>query len=175
MTRRKFSREFKIEAVRLVNLGLMRLIDKQFLDGLFYGVRQMTWHLQNEGHGVNQKRIQRLMRVRRENSPPDCFPNFLTANLPETQHQRGKAGVQDLSLSAGRAAVDRPGQVWCTDITYLPMRRGFLYLVAFMDWFTRKVLAWRISNRLEADFCIEALNETIHRFGAPGIMNTDQG
>ena len=71
--------------------------------------------------------------------------------------------------------VDRPNQVWCADITYLPMRRGFLYLVAIMDWHTRKVLAWRISNTLEADFCVEALNEAIHKFGAPGIMNTDQG
>ena len=71
--------------------------------------------------------------------------------------------------------MERPNQVWCADITYLPMRRGFLYLVAIMDWFTRKVLAWRISNTLEADFCIEALNEAIHRFGPPEIMNTDQG
>ena len=71
--------------------------------------------------------------------------------------------------------VERPGQVWCADITYIPMKRGFLYLVAIMDWFTRKVLAWRISNTQEADICVEALNEAIHRFGAPGIMNTDQG
>jgi putative transposase len=71
--------------------------------------------------------------------------------------------------------VDRPNQVWCADITYLPMQRGFLYLVAIMDWHTRKVLAWRISNTLEADFCVEALNEAIHKFGPPEIMNTDQG
>ena len=71
--------------------------------------------------------------------------------------------------------MDGPGQVWCSDITYMPMRRGFLYLVAIMDWFTRKVLAWRISNTLEADFCVEALNEAIHKFGPPEIMNTDQG
>ena len=71
--------------------------------------------------------------------------------------------------------VTRPNQVWAADITYLPMRRGFLYLVAIMDWHTRKVLAWRISNTLEADFCVEALNEAIHRFGPPEIMNTDQG
>nr|WP_313351263.1 DDE-type integrase/transposase/recombinase [Paracoccus sp. (in: a-proteobacteria)] len=75
----------------------------------------------------------------------------------------------------GGLRVDRPGQIWCADITYLPMRRGFLYLVAIMDWFTRKILVWRISNTLEADFCVEALNEAIPRFGAPGIMNTDQG
>ncbi|KMK64809.1 transposase [Puniceibacterium sp. IMCC21224] len=71
--------------------------------------------------------------------------------------------------------VDRPNQVWCADITYLSMRRGFLYLVAIMDWHTRKVLAWRISNTLEADFCVAALNEAIHKFGPPEIMNTDQG
>ena len=71
--------------------------------------------------------------------------------------------------------VDRPNQVWCSDITYLPMRRGFLYLVAIMDWHTRKVLSWRISNTLEAQFCVEALNEAIHKFGPPEIMNTDQG
>lgn len=83
--------------------------------------------------------------------------------------------------------IDRPNQVWCADITYIPMRRGFLYLVAIMDWSTRKVLSiglrnavrsgllWRLSNTMEADFCVEALNEAIHRFGAPEIMNTDQG
>ncbi|CUH74628.1 putative transposase OrfB [Tritonibacter multivorans] len=71
--------------------------------------------------------------------------------------------------------VNRPNQVWCADITYLPMRRGFLYLVAIMDWHTRKVLAWRISNTLEAEFCVDALNEATHKFGPPEIMNTDQG
>ena len=71
--------------------------------------------------------------------------------------------------------VDRPNQVWCADITYLPMRRGFLYLVAIMDWHTRKVLAWRISNTLEAGFCVDALNEAFHKYGLPEIMNTDQG
>jgi len=75
--------------------------------------------------------------------------------------------------ATGTSRVERPNQVWCADITYLPMRRGFLYLVAVMDWYTRKVLAWRISNTLEADFCVEALNEAIHKFGPPEIMNTD--
>ena len=75
----------------------------------------------------------------------------------------------------GGLRIGRPNQVWCADITYIPMRKGFLYLVAIMDWFTRKVLAWRISNTLEADFCLEALNEAIHKFGPPEIMNTDQG
>ena len=94
------------------NLGLMQLIDRQFLDTPFYGVRQMTWHLQNEGHGVNQKRIRRLMRlmrVRRENSTPDCFLILLTPDLPETQHQQAEKGPQDLSLPAGRAASGSSG------------------------------------------------------------------
>ncbi|MDH2328308.1 IS3 family transposase [Cereibacter sp. SYSU M97828] len=146
------------------NLGLMQLIDRQFLDTPFYGVRQMTWHLQNEGHGVNQKRIRRLMRLMR------LMPIYQKPNT-----SKPRKGHKTYPYLLGGLRVDRPGQAWCADITYLPMRRGFLYLVAIMDWFTRKVLAWRISNTLEADFCVEALNEAIHRFGAPGIMNTDQG
>jgi transposase InsO family protein len=75
----------------------------------------------------------------------------------------------------GGLRIERPNQVWCADITHLPMRKGFLHLVAIMDWFTRKVLAWRISNTLEAEFCVEVLNEAIHKFSPPEIMNTDQG
>ena len=147
-----------------VNLALMQLIDRQFLDTPFDGVRQMTWHLQNEGHGVNQKRIRRLMRLMR------LMPIYQKPNT-----SKPRKGHKTYPYLLGGLRVDRPGQVWCADITYLPMRRGLLYLVAIMDWFTRKVLAWRISNTLEADFCVEAVNEAIHRFGAPGIMNTDQG
>ena len=99
-----------------MHLDLMLLIDKQLPDTPFYGVRQMTWYLQNDGHGVNQKRIRRLMRlmrVRRENSPPDCFLNLLTADLPEARHQQAREGAQDLPLSAGRAArgTAQPGLV----------------------------------------------------------------
>ena len=147
-----------------MNLALMRLIDKQFLETPFYGVRQMTWHLQNEGHAVNQKRIRRLMRLMR------LMPIYQKPNT-----SRPAKGHKTYPYLLGGLRVERPNQVWCADITYLPMRRGFLYLVAIMDWFTRKVLAWRISNTLEADFCVEALNEAIHRFGPPEIMNTDQG
>ena len=120
------------------SLGLMQLIDKQFLDTPFYGVRQMTWHLQNEGHGVNQKRIRRLMRLMR------LMPIYQKPNT-----SKPAKGHKTYPYLLGGLRVDRPGQVWCADITYLPMRRGFLYLVAIMDWFTRKVLAWRISNTLE--------------------------
>ena len=87
-----------------LNLDLMLLIDKQFLDMPFYGVRQMTWHLRNEGHLLNEKRIRRLMRVRRENSVPHCFLTLLTADLSGTQHQQACEGAQDLSLSAARLA-----------------------------------------------------------------------
>ncbi|MFZ0098624.1 MAG: DDE-type integrase/transposase/recombinase, partial [Gemmobacter sp.] len=144
-----------------VNLALMRLIDQQFLETPFYGVQQMTWHLQNEGHAVNYKRIRRLMRL---------MPIY---QRPDTS--KPAKGHKTYPYLLGGLRVERPNQVWCADITYLPMRRGFLYLVAIMDWHTRKVLAWRISNTLEADFCVEALNEAIHKFGPPEIMNTDQG
>ena len=146
------------------NLSLMLKIDKQFLDTPFYGVRQMTWHLRNEGHPVNEKRIRRLMRLM------GLMPIYQTPNTsnPAKGHKTYPYLLRGLR-------VERPNQVWCADITYIPMRRGFLYLVAIMDWHTRKVLAWRISNTQEADVCVEALNEAIHRFSAPDIMNTDQG
>jgi len=147
-----------------MNLDLMRVIDKQFLETPFYGVRQMTWHLRNEDHLVNEKRIRRLMRLM------GLMP---ISQKPNTSRPTKGHKVYPYLLRGLR--VDRPNQVWCADITYLPMRRGFLYLVAIMDWHTRKVLAWRISNTLEAEFCVEALNEAIYKFGPPEIMNTDQG
>ena len=146
------------------NLGLMRLIDEQFLEPPFYGVRQMTWHLRNDGHLVNEKQIRRLMRLM------GLMPIYQKPNTsrPAKGHKTNTYLLKGLK-------VKRPNQVWCPDITYLPMRRGFLYLVAIMDWHPRKVLAWRISNTLEAAFCVKALNEAIHKFGPPEIMDTDQG
>ena len=147
-----------------LNLMLMRQIDEQFLETPFFGVRQMTWHLRNEGHLVNEKRIRRLMRLM------GLMPIYQKPNT-----SRAAKGHKTYPYLLRGLRVDRPNQVWAADITYLPMRRGFLYLVAIMDWHTRKVLAWRISNTLEADVCVEALNEAIARFGPPEIMNTDQG
>ncbi len=147
-----------------LNLGLMRRIDKQFLETPFYGVMQMTWHLRNEGHPVNEKRIRRLMRLM------GLMPIYQKPNT-----SKPTKGHKIYPYLLRKLCVDRPDQVWAADITYLPMRRGFLYLVAIIDWHTRKVLAWRISNTLEAEFCVEALNEAIYRFGPPEIMNTDQG
>ena len=137
-----------------MNLALMRLIDEQFLETPFYGVQQMTWHLQNEGYPVTVQRIRRLMRLMGL-TPIYQKPN---TSKPAKGHKTYRCLLRGLR-------VDRPNQVWCADITYLPMKRGFLYLIAIMDWFTRKVLAWRISNTYEAEFCVEAMNEAIHRFG----------
>lgn len=151
-------------------LTLMRLIDVQFLDTPFFGVRQMTWHLRNDGYAVNEKRIRRLMRLM------GLMPIYQKPNT-----SKPTKGHKTYPLSAARAACRqvKPGPPLgimlrmtlpgsgCVDITYLPMRRGFLYLVAIMDWHTRMVLSWRISNTLEADFCVEALNEAIYRFGPP--------
>jgi len=147
-----------------MNLALMRRIDAQFLETPFYGVRQMTWHLRNDGNAVNEKRIRRLMRLM------GLMPIYQKPNT-----SRPSKGHKTYPYLLKGLRVERPNQVWASDITYLPMRRGFLYLVAIMDWQTRKVLSWRLSNTLEADFCVEALNEAIHKFGPPEIMNTDQG
>lgn len=147
-----------------MNLDLMLLIDKQFLDTPFYGVRQMTWHLQNEGHAVNQKRIRRLMRLMR------LMPIY---QKPDTS--KPARGHKTYPYLLGGMRVERPNHVWCADITYIPMRRGFLYLVAVMDWATRKVLSWRLSNSMDAEFCIQALEEALARYGTPEIFNTDQG
>lgn len=144
-----------------MNLALMQVIDRQFLGTPFYGVRQMTLHLQNEGHPVNQKRIRRLMRL----MPISRKPNTI---------QPAK-GHKTYPYLRGGLRADRPNRVWCADITHLPMRRGFLYLVAIMGRFTRKVLAWPISNTLETEFCVEALNEAVHRFGPPEIVNMEHG
>jgi len=147
-----------------LNLALMLLIDKQFLETPFYGVQQMAWHLRNQGFSVNVKRVRRLMRLM------GLMPIYQKPNTskPAKGHKTYPYLLRGLR-------IERPNQVWCADITYLPMKRGFLYLIAIMDWHTRKVLAWRISNTYEAEFCVEALNEAIHRFGPPEIMNTDQG
>ena len=139
-----------------LNFDLMRLIDKQFLETPFYGVRQMTWHLRNADHLVNEKRIRRLMRLM------GLMPIY---QKPNTSKAAKGHKIYPYLLRGLR--VERPNQVWCADITYLPMRRSFLYLVAVMDW--------HISNTLEADFCVDALNKAIHKFGPPDIMNTDQG
>ena len=155
---------YTLKGATTMNLMLMRQIDGQFVETPFFGVRQMTWHLRDEGHLVNETRIRRLMRLM------GLMPIYQKPNS-----SKAAKGHKTSPYLLRGVRVDRPNQVWPADIAYLPMRRGGLYLVAIMDWHTRKVLAWRISNTLEADVCVEALNEAIARFGPPEIMNTDQG
>jgi putative transposase len=147
-----------------LHLELMRLIDAQFLETPWYGSRQMARHLQREGYAVGRKRVRRLM-AKMGLAPIYQRPR---TSVPHPEHRVFPYLLRDL-------VIDRPNQVWCADITYLPMRRGFLYLVAVMDWATRKVLAWRVSNTLDVEFCLEALEEALGRFGRPEIFNTDQG
>lgn len=145
-------------------LTLMRLIDEAFLEHPFYGARQMMLHLRRLGHRLGRHRVRRLMG-KMGLAPIYQKPK---TSVPHPQHPVYPYLLRDLP-------VTRPNQVWCADITYIPMRRGFLYLVAIMDWSTRMVLAWRLSNTMEADFCIEALTEALAKFGSPEIFNTDQG
>jgi putative transposase len=146
------------------SLALMRLIDAQFLETPWYGSRQMARHLRRDGHEVGRKRVWRLM-AKMGLAPIYQRPR---TTVPHPEHRIYPYLLRGL-------VVDRPNQVWCADITYIPMRRGFLYLVAVMDWATRKVLAWRVSNTMDVAFCIEALREALARFGRPEIFNTDQG
>ena len=146
------------------NLALMRVIDAQFLETPWYGSRQMARHLRRDGHEVGRKRVRRLMALMGL-APIYQRPR---TTVPNPEHRIYPYLLRGL-------VVDRPNQVWCTDITYIPMRRGFLYLVAVMDWATRKVLSWRVSNTMDVAFCIEALQEALARFGRPEIFNSDQG
>ncbi|WP_252181042.1 IS3 family transposase [Azospirillum sp. B4] len=147
-----------------LNLTLMRLIDEQFLETPYYGARQMARHLRRLGHAVGRKRFGRLMAK---------MGLAAIYQKPKTSEPHPQHPVHPYLLRG--LAVDRPNHVWCSDISYIPMRKGFLYLTAIMDWATRKVLAWRLSNTMDADFCIEALEEALARYGAPEIFNTDQG
>jgi putative transposase len=147
-----------------LNLALMRLIDEQFLETPWYGSRQMARHLRRDGYRVGRKRVRRLM-AKMGLEPIYQRPR---TTVPCSGHQIHPYLLREM-------VIDRPNQVWCADITYIPMRRGFLYLVAVMDWSTRKVLSWRVSNTMDVEFCIEAVNEALARFGSPEIFNTDQG
>jgi putative transposase len=145
-----------------LNLALMRLIDQQFLETPWYGSRQMARHLRREGYAVGRKRVRRLMA--RMGLEPIYQRPRTTVSHPG--HQIYPYLLRDL-------VICRPNQAWCADITYIPMRRGFQYLIAIMDWATRKVLSWRLSNTMDSEFCIEALEEALVKFGRPEIFNTD--
>ena len=147
-----------------LNLELMKLIDEQFLETPYYGARQMARHLRRQGYGVNRKRIQRLMQK---------MGLMALYQKPNTSKPHPEHKIYPYLLRG--ADIWEPNQVWCADVTYIPMRKGFLYLVAVMDWYSRKVLSWRLSNTLDADFCVAALREALAKYGRPAIFNTDQG
>jgi putative transposase len=146
------------------DLAVMRRMDELHLAWPFYGSRRMAAVLRREGWPVNRKRIKRLMRI---------MALEAIYQKPNTSRKHPDHKVYPYLLRG--LVIDRPNQVWCADITYIPMAKGFVYLVAVMDWFSRRVLAWRVSITLETDFCVEALQDAMTRHGQPEIFNTDQG
>jgi putative transposase len=155
---------FRPQPVTPEDLELMRMIDEQYLKTPFYGSRSMTKHFRRLGHEINRKRVQRLMRLM-----------GIEAVYPHPKTSKPHPGHKIYPYLLRKLTIDRPNQVWAADITYIPLRRGFMYLVAVMDWYSRKVLSWRLSNTLDADFCVSALEEAIRLHGRPEIFNTDQG
>jgi len=146
-----------------LNLALMRLMDEEYTRTPFYGYRKMTIRLQRRGYAVNPKRVRRLMRTMGLQA---VYPRPRTS-IPNPQHKKYPYLLRDLE-------VTRPNQVWSADITYVPMPLGFMYLVAVIDWFSRFVLTWQLSNTLDGLFCLDALRLAL-QVGQPDIFNTDQG
>ena len=145
-------------------LVLMRRIDELFLKYPFYGARRMALHLRREGVRIGRRRAGRLMRL----MGLQAIYRAPRTSDPHPEHRVWPYLLRGL-------AIERPNHVWCADITYIPVQRGFLYLVAVMDWASRFVLAWRLSNTLDASFCTDTLDEALGRYGRPEIFNTDQG
>jgi putative transposase len=146
------------------DLALMRRIDELFTAWPFLGSRRMARMLQGDGPAINRKRVQRLMRLM-----------GIAAVGPKPRTSTPAPGHRIFPYLLRGLRIDRPNQVWAADITYIPIGRGFLYLVAIMDWASRAVLSWRLSNTMDVSFCVSALEEALARFGKPEIFNTDQG
>jgi len=146
-----------------LNLHLMRLIDKQYTKTPFYGWPKMTAHLRRQGYAINHKRVQRLLSAM-----------GLQAIYPRPRTSQTAKGHKVYPYLLRKRRITRPNQVWSADITYIPMLRGFMYLVAVMDWHSRYVLAWQLSNTLDGRFCLDALERALVQ-GQPDIFNTDQG
>jgi putative transposase len=146
------------------DLALMRRLDGLYLEAPFYGSRRMVEALRRDGVRVGRHRVRRLMHRM-----------GLEALAPKPGTSRPAPGHRIYPYRLRGVTIERPNQVWAADITYIPMARGFLYLVAIIDWFSRAVLAWRLSNTMDAMFCVEVLEMALARFGEPEIFNTDQG
>lgn len=164
LPRSSYYRQPEIQEESNENLHFMRLIDEEYMNHPFYGSRKMRDVLLRQGYIINRKRVQRLMRKMGIQS---IAPKPGTSK-PHPEHKIYPYLLRHLS-------VIRPNQVWSTDITYIPLVGGFVYLVAVMDWFSRYVLSWEISVNMESEFCISALESAIRRYGRPEIFNTDQG
>ena len=146
------------------NLELMRVIDELFTNLPFLGSRQMRRMLVDMGHQVGRGRVRRLMRK---------MGLMAVFHKPRTSQPHAEHKIYPYLLR--KVPIVRCNQVWCSDITYIPMKRGFLYLVTVMDWYSRAVLSWRLSNTMDSDFCVAALEDALNRYGVPEIFNTDQG
>jgi putative transposase len=146
------------------DLALMRRLDELHLEAPFYGARKLTAQLQREGHAVGRRHVRTLM----QRMGIEAIYRKPRTSIPAR-------GAQIYPYLLANLAIDRPNQVWASDLTYLPMAHGFMYLMAILDVASRKVLAWRLSNTMSTDFCLEALEEALKRYGAPEIFNTDQG
>ena len=145
------------------NLRLMQLLDQEYTAHPFLGSRRLTKWLIDQGAMVNRKRVQRLMRRM-----------GLEAIYPKPKLSAASRGHRIYPYLLRNVSIDRPDQVWSTDITYVPLASGFMYLAAILDWFSRYVIAWRLSNTLDGSFCLEMLEEALSR-GRPEVFNTDQG
>jgi len=146
------------------NLKYMLLMDKKYFDRPYYGVERMWAYLRSLNYEINIKRVRRLLRLM-----------GLEAIYPKPNLSKPASGHKIYPYLLRGLEINRINQVWSIDITYIPMKRGFMYLVAVIDWYSRKVLSWRISNSLDSEFCIEALNDALKKYGKPEIFNTDQG
>ena len=146
------------------DLELMAVIDRAFTDDPALGTRRMAVCLQRQGYPVGRRRVRRLMHL----MGLQAVYQVPRTSVAHPAHEKYPYLLRNVEIT-------RPNQVWCADITYLPMRRGFLYLVAVMDWYSRMVLSWRVSNTMDTSFCVEALQEALCRYGSPEIFNTDQG
>lgn len=155
---------YKARPVSSVDILLMNLIDKQYTKTPFYGSRKIVVYLNHLGHGVNRKRVQRLMR---QMGIAGICPG------PNTSKRNRSHKIYPYLLKGLK--IEKANQVWSTDITYIPLLNGFCYLIAIIDWYSRYVLAWSLSNSLETNFCLQTLEEALYKHGQPNIFNTDQG
>ena len=155
---------YKSRLITQQDFEIMRLIDEQYMRTPVYGTRSMRDHLIRNGYKINRKRVQRLMRIM-----------GIEAIYPKPKTSKAHPEHQIYPYLPRGLEINQPNMVWSSDITYIPVKRGHMYLVAVMDWHSRKVLSWRISNTLDSDFCVSAVKEAIATFDCPEIFNTDQG